>query len=379
MEVSKHSEDEEYSRVMTAKAVAMAVLFCSSMICGTLPLILAKKLKWFSSPTGADIKSRRPVVALLSFGGGVLLSTTFLHLLPEVDHNVVILQSNGSLPNFQFNLAPLLMCAGFFVMYLVEEAVHAYIERRERRAADDLALFRTLSVRRSQRGAPLSASTAGLIDSAGQLTVPVEPSKLEAGHSHLPLGGAEDEVVASLRGLLIVLALSVHELFEGLAVGLESSAQNVWYMFAAVSAHKLVIAFCIGVELIASKTRARLGALYVLTFAAVSPLGIGAGLLLVGGGGATGAGLCSVALQGLATGTLMYVVFFEVLSGDRSGLVQFAGALIGFLVMFGIQLAVPHSHSHDHSPGTDEHDHSHESAHGHGHSHGSGHGHSHDQ
>lgn len=40
---------------------------------------------------------------------------------------------------------------------------------------------------------------------------------------------------------------------------------------------------------------------------------------------------------GLATGTLLYVIFFEVLSKDRSGLVQYVAVLVGFLIMLGLQ------------------------------------------
>lgn len=45
-------------------------------------------------------------------------------------------------------------------------------------------------------------------------------------------------------------------------------------------------------------------------------------------------------LQGLATGTLLYVVFFEILerqrAGGHSGLRQYLAVLVGFLVMFGM-------------------------------------------
>ena len=36
----------------------------------------------------------------------------------------------------------------------------------------------------------------------------------------------------SMRDFLTVLALSFHSIFEGLAVGLESSVENVWKLFA---------------------------------------------------------------------------------------------------------------------------------------------------
>lgn len=54
-------------------------------------------------------------------------------------------------------------------------------------------------------------------------------------------------------------------------------------MALAVSVHKFVIAFCIGVQLIAANTHRSLSIFYVCVFAIVSPLGIGIGLYMVGG------------------------------------------------------------------------------------------------
>lgn len=101
-------------------------------------------------------------------------------------------------------------------MYLIEEGVHVYINRRENKSANT-SFTRVLSIRRS--------SEVG--DSGGEPVKDVEAPK-NHGHSHLNIGSPNDTIVATLRGLLIVLALSIHELFEGLAVGLESSAANVW-------------------------------------------------------------------------------------------------------------------------------------------------------
>lgn len=89
-----HSHDDDTEGVVLAKGVAMAVLFCASMICGILPLFLAKKFRWISADEAGNLKStNRVVMTLLSFGGGVLLSTTFMHLIPEIQENVEYLQS----------------------------------------------------------------------------------------------------------------------------------------------------------------------------------------------------------------------------------------------------------------------------------------------
>jgi len=42
---------------------------------------------------------------LLGFGGGVLFSTTFLHLIPEVREGVEALVEDGRMPQLNFSLA----------------------------------------------------------------------------------------------------------------------------------------------------------------------------------------------------------------------------------------------------------------------------------
>ena len=45
---------------------------------------------------------------------------------------------------------------------------------------------------------------------------------------------------------LVVMGLSLHEVFEGKALGWERTEAEVWQMLAAISSHKFVIVFCIG-------------------------------------------------------------------------------------------------------------------------------------
>ncbi|XP_053970725.1 zinc transporter ZIP1-like isoform X2 [Hylaeus volcanicus] len=356
---SPHEEDEDHeganmSSVLIAKGVTMIILCVVSTCMGILPMQMAKCLKWNTAGV-VNPRSTKLVSLLLGFGGGVLFCTTFLHLLPEVKEGIEELTESGMLPTLSFSLAEVLTCSGFFVMYLVEEAVHSHLRKKQAQRET-----------RSQKD--VSRSTNELVENGQALPNCVNGHSHFNGHGHshhLPviMDEKDDFVISSLRGLLIVLGLSVHELFEGLAIGLESSATYVWYMFAAVAAHKFVIAFCIGVELIASNTRWYLSVIYVCTFAVVSPLGIAVGMFLVGGESAAANGILPVILQGLASGTLLYVVFFEILQEHRSGLGQYLSIFVGFAVMFGLQLLTAHSHSHSHSHGG--HTHVHEDEHNH--------------
>lgn len=363
-----HNEDE--SDPITAKSTAMAVLFLAALLAGLIPF---KLVSWFKFTDGGGAHKRASLIVslLLAFGGGVLLCTTFMHLLPEVKEKIEDLQESGQLPQLPFHFAELLMCIGFFTMYFVEELVHLYMNKRNKitRCADQ-AFQRGVSLRNSTMISKDSksytdnrhSSIADLISNDtessfyqphthivpknnNQVSSISGPTTISDGvsshhnhihhaHVHLPDVAEDDVVVSSLRGLLIVMALSVHELFEGLAVGLEDTSATVWYMFGAVAAHKLVLAFCVGVELIVAKTQKWLAFVYVFTFAAVSPIGIGIGIIISGESSTTG--LVSAILQGLASGTLMYVVFFEILQKGRSGILQFLAVITGYSLMFGL-------------------------------------------
>lgn len=334
---SASSDPDAYRDTTIAKGIAMTVLCLASLTFGLLPMKLHKWFRWDSNP-----KANAYVSMLLCIGGGVLLCTTFLHLLPEVAENIAELQEEEHLPELSFHLAELLMCIGFFTMYFVEEIVHGYLERRHKNHTMENTFHRTLSIRRGSTEKPKSISTTDLVPPSleepkiNNLTHTHHSEHGHDGHSHLVF---EDSVVISLRGLLIVLALSIHELFEGLAVGLEGSAANVYYMFGAVSAHKLVIAFCIGVELVTNRTKSFLTILYVGLFAVVSPMGIGIGIAL-SESSTENMEVASVFLQGLASGTLLYVVFFEILQKDRTGgLRNYFSIILGFCIMFALSFA----------------------------------------
>lgn len=180
------------------------------------------------------------------------------------------------------------------MIYLIEELVHNYIhryqekkekERKEKKSQNDSnledAFVRGADMRNSaiKRFSESRNNSISLPSDENKNRFTITDHSLHDqghGHSHLvgvPNGTEDDVLVSSLRGLLIVLALSIHELFEGFAVGLERDSKGVYFMFAAVSAHKFVISFCIGVELMVQRTKLWLAFVYILIYSAVSAIG----------------------------------------------------------------------------------------------------------
>jgi len=244
-----------------SKIISGSVLFFVSLIFGVVPFKLSQVFKWSESlnPNNNQKRPPRIVSTLLCFGGGVLLATTFLHLLPDINSEINHLQYNHKIPNLHISIGECLMMLGFFLIYLIEEVVHYYLHRYQQSLPETIkeeTFMCGISTRNSvHRRFPVP----GLGDDSHSMPMP---------HS-----AEEDTTVSSFRGLLIVLALSIHELFEGFAIGLQRSAAGVYYMFAAVCAHKFVISFCIGVELMVQKTEVWLAFVYIFVYSIVSGLG----------------------------------------------------------------------------------------------------------
>ena len=72
-----------------------------------------------------------------------MLATTMLHILPEISHS---LEERAASLELEF-LPQLIVCAGLFLIYLVEELVEAVLGGH----SEVETLHRTMSVRRSSR------------------------------------------------------------------------------------------------------------------------------------------------------------------------------------------------------------------------------------
>lgn len=57
-------------------------------------------------------------------------------------------------------------------------------------------------------------------------------------HHHLSIANDDRHVGASLSGLMVIMALSFHEILEGLAVGLQRDTSDILQLFGAIAAHK---------------------------------------------------------------------------------------------------------------------------------------------
>ncbi|EGC35174.1 hypothetical protein DICPUDRAFT_152527 [Dictyostelium purpureum] len=134
-----------------------------------------------------------------------------------------------------------------------------------------------------------------------------------------PVISKEDKITASKKArnlllpFLLVIALSIHSLFEGLAMGIQSSEGHVIDILIAIFAHKILASFALGVSTITSadeKPSFLKLFLLILIFSLTSPLGSVIGMVV---SSEVAESLAPSILQGIASGTFLYVAVVEVI------------------------------------------------------------------
>ncbi|XP_012252170.2 zinc transporter ZIP1 [Athalia rosae] len=147
---------------------------------------------------------------------------------------------------------------------------------------------------------------------------------------------------SGLAGLL--MALTLHSILEGLAIGLQNETPKVLILVAAVASHKLVVGFCLGVELAATAGSFIRHLLAIVVFAGGSAAGIGIAMMIIQIKENWIVNILLPVLQGIAGGSLLYVTVSEVLPRERArwhrttrrvaGITQFLSVLFGFSFMY---------------------------------------------
>ncbi|XP_059085377.1 zinc transporter ZIP1-like [Tigriopus californicus] len=339
--------------LLTAKIISMALLGVVSFLLSVLAIGLFRYLS-------QESKIQRSIISnLLCFGGGVLIAISVIHMLPEVRETF----TGSGVDLDEKPVAEILTCVGFFLVYLIEELAfacsgthHHTPELPTTRSHGDQENHGTHSITcQSNHNDLVEISPGNEEDSLKRKHGSISSAK---SYDTFPQEHPQKESIftgakfRALRDFMTMLALTLHAVFEGLAIGIEEETTDVWKLFAGVALHKFVIAFCFGLELMANRTNMKLMLLYLITFAIFSPLGVGIGIGINEAQSETASYAFTVGtLQALSAGTILYVVVFEILQRERqkdvNGFLQLTALVIGFLAMMLVELFVGHHHHHD--------------------------------
>ena len=226
---------EAMEDLLVAKLGSMIILGSISIFFGLIPIKITEKF----SLTQLDEKSKNTraglfVTALNCFGAGVILTTCFTHMLPETDGVIEFNKKQGKLgkPFKGVQLAEILVLVGFLMIYIVEELAHYMLDRLRRKP---------LKIEECCEN-PIKE-----VKKCSILNEPHEPHEDIAADIFITTPEKKSFRVA-FRGFLIVFAISLHSVFEGMAMGLGGKASHIWYLCFAIAIHKFIIAFCVGLQ-----------------------------------------------------------------------------------------------------------------------------------
>lgn len=269
-----------------------------------------------------------------SFGGGVFLATCFNALLPAVRDKVGAVLAQLAVSS-DYPVAETMMMVGFFLTVFVEQLVLTF--RKEKPA------FITLETFNAGGGGGGGGSEAG---SDSEYDTPFIGSASGGGgrhghhHGH-HLSVGELAGAAPLRLAGLVLALSAHSVFEGLALGLQDDGAKLGGLFLGVAVHETLAAVALGVSVAKASLGMRDAAKLGVTVSLMIPLGVAVGAGIESAQTLAG-GVVSVVLQGFAAGTFLFVTFFEILTPElddkRDRLLKVLFLVLGYATLAALVL-----------------------------------------
>ena len=113
---------------------------------------------------------------------------------------------------------------------------------------------------------------------------------------------------------ILMLALSVHSIFEGLALGMGKDMTSTVDMVIAICIHKGAAGTSLGISLVKTfPDNFRLCRQMILIFALATPIGVGIGMAVVNAGD-----IYNVVFSSLAAGSFLYIACSEVIIEEFS-------------------------------------------------------------
>lgn len=258
-------------------STVVKLFFCgiievTSLVMGFLPIFLVAFRRNFLLATVSSC-----------FAGGIFLSVSLIHLLPE--GNKQISQLVEGLP-----LAYILAMSGYSFILLVDKVLLAgpiiEVPKTIEMSGDDIV--------------------RDAVSTKAKVSKRLAREEMEAlSAKDVPRELLESDL--GLTTLVLAIALSVHSVFEGIAVGLQDGVSNVLNVALAVVCHKMAAALAIGINM--KDVAKKQSILMIVIFTTATPVGIllGIGLRSIQGLLVEGIFLA------LCSGSFLYIACSEVI------------------------------------------------------------------
>ena len=334
---------------------------------------------------------------------GVLLSAGIVHQLPDA-----IEKFQSSYLDGDFPIAPFITGLTFCLFLIFEEYVHTHFDEipfghsissssikdsehnehhdhfhdddehkhsehkcnghhvcnghHHHHAKEDDPLLRLSSTMSSAISSRRRKRSGSEISWESHLSCAIEHESARGGTHRHDLEHVAEHIHGSLlASVILLLALSIHSVFDGLAIGISSNGKELISTTAAVLAHKGFAGYALGSSMVASEMNERDFFALVLVFSSCSVIGIVVGTLFEKWGETehpeewkiVGSGV----INAIVAGTFLYISIVEIglkeilvhreskLLGNKLGQNQMqwsklAAFLVGYLAMSSLSIFV---------------------------------------
>eukprot|EP00121_Abeoforma_whisleri_P012922 Awhi_evm1s11929 len=246
-----------------------------------------------------------------AFGSGVIVSVGLLHML--VDANEKLEEF------FDYPMAFAMAIVGYVMIYFVEEVAlryflkkyqgsnvidHAHVHGQNAHSNHNQTFVDSSNVTSedllpTKKEATSTPKNLQAVDGDGKIAIANDKEK------NLDKKNARSGLKETVLAVFLLVAISFHSFFAGLAIGVETEIADIVPTFIAIIAHKGVAAFVIGQAFILSSLSTIVVVLLLIAFASTTPLGIGVGWIIQSLSGSTD--LASGLIIGMSAGTFLYL------------------------------------------------------------------------
>ncbi|KAM4709076.1 zinc transporter ZIP2 [Discoglossus pictus] len=298
-------------QLLAVKVGCLVALLILTLVFGLIPA----RVSWFNR-NGAKGSHHLVLCLISSFAAGIFMGACLLHVVADYLSNIAT-----ELSYINYPMGELILSFGFFFVLLIERVVLQCCRHPHDTPQDGIPLPDTQT-------ASEATNYHNKKEPPAEISVPDEGPH---NHVHPDLYSH-----SSFRSLILFISLSIHSVFEGLAIGLQTNFSSALQIAIAVLIHKGIIVFSLSLKLVQSLTRPAWLLIYIVCFSLMSPIGIaiGIGVTL---GKTTVISLVEVILEGIASGTFVYVTFLEILpqelNSEEKPLLKVLFIVIGFTIM----------------------------------------------
>ncbi|KAL5977511.1 ZIP superfamily [Asimina triloba] len=296
-ECSSDSEDRNKSKALRLKFAAIASILVAGGVGVCLPIL------------GRFIAALRPekdvFFVVKAFAAGVILSTGFIHVLPDAFENLTspCLKEN---PWGKFPFAGFVAMLSAIGTLMVDCFATGYYKRSH--------FNKALPVTDANIDAERSGEHAGHIHMHTHAT---------HGHAHGAVPGAHDSGVADVLRHRVVsqvleLGIIVHSVIIGISLGASESPSTIRPLVAALSFHQFFEGMGLGGCIVQAKFKVRSMWIMALFFSLTTPVGIAVGIAISSfyDENSSKALIMEGVFNAASSGILIYMALVDLLAAD---------------------------------------------------------------